>query len=1099
MKHFENVYELILENLLLEAPLTLKAILSPDKQPKLYAAAKKAYEKLMLSNMTEDPAQLKMIEDPNAEAMLNPELLNFKKKIFEISPTGVGFDFIFKMLSRNDYENTPENIKKLIALVDMSVRSVSYKKNIVFLNELIESMLIKQEQINQKEKQQIVFKRFDPAMPVFSKIENYYDLYENLKKYYEAGNDDLINAFITMSINNNFKMFLAKNSYTSAAEHEMILSAASEGIFSKVRNKDFVKNIKKYFQGDLEKNGADSDLNQSTTFAGYYVPFINYCIENKLFTEIKPDSENKDIRLFLLKTYEAVVCACNIYPKDFIKSLDPKTAEKIASNGTNDSQYASHVDLNKFVMPKNSALINTRGVSEWCVKSPELYSSYAYTDGISKHFLLILDNSIARNKEGNDVFLTRVEINDVEKAAIRATEFMNFNDAQTNFDKLSPGLQEIYRELLITADESNSNGNYKACQENLYKKITAALSGNEIQEKTTKISNVEQVTEFKLASTFNIDYDKKSQIILDENFLNQSDIIINDLRNFQDLNIENMFEYIFNFIEQNILYNDKIRFFGLLLKNDELGININCFNINEMLTSEKFTVFIQKIVTEYIPNIDFILLDYVNSPNHLEKFKIILDRIQKIYDERLEIEILQSMNSPENLFKIIDELYFMDYFKDYPEVIKQYFSINKEQKLLAFKQDVIKGIKTLNDRKKSQSEASSIFIKIFDFKYSKYQQLYSPEMLDFTSKNCLNLIINKFNYQLTANPDSRDLKIQNFLKYFDENLKSPVFKLFSDKINFEEILKNIQTTIDFVQNLLRFYMENKNKLNPADFSRIGGIAGKKYDKVTKDFEVDEENETELTDTLVDFFEKILNSSLIKNAEENINKIFIIQAMHRFENELNNQNNQGPDAIKNAKLLGIRKNINFALQHYLSTFESIFIMFVDIKNFFEESKKTDGFIEKLIYATNTKEYKIFRLTMLSNLHSNNNPSYENIDRCFNDIYYFLEARLKRNIDNVTGLLNALNLTDVLQILNIPDINMENIITDPELHDIIITRLNQKIQQNTNKKNDNNQKQDGFFKKMFKKWFLEGIEYQRINQRKILISESELKKLIKQNLL
>jgi len=207
MKNLENFYELIFENLLLEAPLTLKAILSPDKQPKLYAAAKKAYEKLMLSNMTEDPAQLKMIEDPNAEAMLNPELLSFKRKIFEISPTGVGFDFIFKILSRNDYQNTVENIKQLTILVDMGIRAVSFKKNIVFLNELIENMLLKQDQINQKEKAQVFFKKFDPTMSVFSKIENYYDLYENLKKYYESGNDNLINAFITMNVNNNLKLF----------------------------------------------------------------------------------------------------------------------------------------------------------------------------------------------------------------------------------------------------------------------------------------------------------------------------------------------------------------------------------------------------------------------------------------------------------------------------------------------------------------------------------------------------------------------------------------------------------------------------------------------------------------------------------------------------------------------------------------------------------------------------------------------------------------------------------------------------------------------------------------------------------------------------
>ena len=1104
MKNLENFYELIFENLLLEAPLTLKAILSAEKQPKLYVAAKKAYEKLMLSNMTEDPAQLKMIEDPNAEAMLNPELLSFKKKIFEISPTGVGFDFIFKMLSRNDYENTPENIRRLITLVDMSVRSVSYKKNIVFLNELIESMLIKQEQINQKEKQQIVFKRFDPAMPIFSKIENYYDLYENLKKYYESGNDNLINAFITMDINNNFKIFLAKDSYTSAAENDMILSAASEGIFSKARNKDFTKNIKKYFSGNFEPNGGDTYMSELTTFAGYYVPFINYCIENKLFTEIKPDSTNKDIKLFLLKTYDAVVCSCNIYPKDFIKSLDPKTAEKLATNGANDAQYASHVDVNKFVMPKNNTFFNTRGVAEWCVKSPQLYSSY--TSEKFKHFLLILDNTVASDKEGNNVFLTRVEIDDAKKIAIRAREFMNFNDKQTNYDNLSPGLQEIYRELLLNNSDNDNVGYYETCQENLYRKITTALSGK-AQEEVAKISNVEQVTEFKLESAFNIDYNKKSQIILEENFLKQSDIIINDLRNIQDLNVENMFEYIFNFIEQNILDNDKIRFFGLLLKSDELGININCFNINEMLTSEKFIVFIQKMVIEYIPDIDFILLNYVNSPQGLAKFKIMHNRIQTIYNKRLEIEILQSINSPENLFKIIDELYFMDYFKDYPEVIKEYFSINKEQKLLAFKQDILKGIKTLNDRKKSQSESNNIFTKIFNFKYSEFQKVNSPEMLNFVSENCLNLIINNFNYQLNVDQDRRDLKIEKFLKIFNENLKRTVYNLLLDKEIFKEILKNIEVTISFIQNLLRFYMENKNKLSTKDFNRIGGITGKKYNTSIKDFEVNEENETELANKLINFLEKILNSSLIKNSsEDNIKKICIIQAMNTFQENLFKTE---PDTIKNDKLIKIRRNIDFNLQRCLSSFELIFDMFLDIKFFYKNTIQTSRFIDALIYATDTQEYKNFESTMLSNLNNANNNSnnvstaYENIDRSFNDIFYFLESRLRSNIDKITAFLNALNLTDVLEILNIPDINMENVITDPELHDMVITQINQKMQQNAQKKEDKknakSQKQDGFFKKMFKKWFLEGIEYQRINQRKILISESELKKLIKQNLL
>ena len=95
---------------------------------------------------------------------------------------------------------------------------------------------------------------------------------------------------------------------------------------------------------------------------------------------------------------------------------------------------------------------------------------------------------------------------------------------------------------------------------------------------------------------------------------------------------------------------------------------------------------------------------------------------------------------------------------------------------------------------------------------------------------------------------------------------------------------------------------------------------------------------------------------------------------------------------------------------------------------------------------------------------------------------------------------LNLRDISKILDLSNINIEDMIIDPELSKIVITQITQQTnKKNITTQNDNNQKQDGFFKKMFKKWFFEGIEYQRINQRKILISESELKKLIKQNLL
>ena len=94
-----------------------------------------------------------------------------------------------------------------------------------------------------------------------------------------------------------------------------------------------------------------------------------------------------------------------------------------------------------------------------------------------------------------------------------------------------------------------------------------------------------------------------------------------------------MFEYIFEFIEKNILDNDKIRFFGLLLKKDELGVNINCFNISEMLMTEGFINFIQKIFNEIMPNSDFVLLNYLHSREFLIKFNKMINKIQKIYDE----------------------------------------------------------------------------------------------------------------------------------------------------------------------------------------------------------------------------------------------------------------------------------------------------------------------------------------------------------------------------------------------------------------------------------------------------------------------------------
>ena len=117
-----------------------------------------------------------------------------------------------------------------------------------------------------------------------------------------------------------------------------------------------------------------------------------------------------------------------------------------------------------------------------------------------------------------------------------------------------------------------------------------------------------------------------------------------------------------------------------MLKNDELGVNINVFNLmafialdNESKEFFKKLIFDTLIGSGLNPDLELIKL-MINERNVLQILNLI-KKTQNIFNDRMKIELVQSLTN-ENLLKIIDELYFSGFFKNDINTIKKYFEIN---------------------------------------------------------------------------------------------------------------------------------------------------------------------------------------------------------------------------------------------------------------------------------------------------------------------------------------------------------------------------------------------------------------------------------------
>ena len=1093
MRDSRDVYELILESLLLEAPITLKAILS-NKQPKLYNAAKKAYEKLMLSNMTDDPTQLKLIEDPQAEeeGLLNPELLAFKRKVFEISPTGDGFDFIFKMIARDDFESNADNIRQLTQLVDMGVRSVSFKKNITFLNELIQKMLMKQDQINQKDKSQTFYKKFDPSMSIFSKIENYYDLYENLKKYYEAGNDNLISAFIKIKTSDNLKEFLLASDLESA-------EISPVGVFSEIRNKNLMPDAKKF-----SEKLKETDKLTGRSFAGYYVPFINYCLDNKIWAELITEKSNKNIKLFLIRNYNAMVCANNFYPKAFLSTCTDDVVKSITGTTKSKTQHSSGVSEDYVPIGGNQVEIMglMDSTANWCVKAEEYYSNYATAaEGIT--FLLVLDNTCKK------VYLMRLQTIDDQTKLF--DEPMDYYDRPTKSESFSPELRTIWIDMFGGDDEA----------ERLYKRVTGSKEGTLTRQGLGTITALNEIpVDFYFDDQYlKINYEQKNLQIFNEVFANNSNKIKNDLKNLENINIASIFEYILNFINENILDNDNIRLFGILLKNDELGVNINVFNLmafialdNESKEFFKKLIFDTLIGSGLNPDLELIKL-MINERNVLQILNLI-KKTQNIFNDRMKIELVQSLTN-ENLLKIIDELYFSGFFKNDINTIKKYFEINTTEKINNFKSNIsdqiFKALLTESENFKTENLLTEMLGNIRIISSDNPNEFYKKEIQQDFIKLMPDIFFEKLNNQIAINDDSL-LKIET--DEFLTNLEKDLRTIKTDS-NLQNLEKDLNQFMPFLDNILKLRQQLE-----TDYGSNIEKAAKNYDRHmmyidraadygnykiegTDLFGIDKayvgfyKNTTNSLDNknynnVINCFQKLKEQNPlmnIQNMQIKLKNLCILKNCYKFSEQLRTNSNNFNRNIINGKTLSYLKTITIReLDYEINNLENL----NNIINIIQKFKESiEMYKYNFIY---TADFSTFNQIIVMN---KNNDNY--YTKLFDLIYRVMEeiSRLKFIKEFDTSSFNEILKGD----------HYEDKIENPNIRDSmsqIIANFQRKINQANEREAAKKQQEDdknkpGFFQRMMKKWFLEGIQYQRINQNKILISETELKKLIRKNIL
>jgi hypothetical protein len=945
-------------------------------------------------------------------------------------------------------------------------------------------------------------------MSVFSKIENYYDLYENLKKYYQSEGNDLINVFINLNIDNNFRKFLMGN-----LKDDKTVDSVSKGIFRNIRNTALISDIQKYHFSN-EKMSRDTYMNSNTSFAGFYVPFLNYCIKNHIFINVIPTNKtSNDIRIFLLKDYHAVVCANNWYPNDFIDKLTHEESEMLISKNSVHAQYSSAVDKDDFIAPSENKILNIRGSAEWCVKAADYYSEYKsgkHLDGedvedSKKHsqidFLLILDNSVSafngnsQNSEG--VYLTRVITNFDTKECYLAYEFMNWSDDNSSSNSLSTTLKSVWNDIFNTRvldDDNNKDVSEKYITR---KKLYNAIYNNNTISQDKKPNDLAESFDFIYQDDyFKINLIEKTEDILNEFISNYSQIIINNLKNLErQLAMSDVFEYIFNFITENILDNEKIRLFSILLKDDELGVNINLFNINEMFLNKNFSKFIETVMMglDTVANFDYdyeILNQIIlknnteNTGDEISKISNDISILQKINQERINIEIEQTLTK-ENILKIIDELYFMNFFVLNQNEIKEYFKDNFEEKILKIKLNIHNAINKLSNQKINSNKKSNNFMYIINNKFNNYLEKNQKILKNVILKNLPNLVVNDF--MKNKSPWNEKVSKEYFTN-LNQDLNKLYFLIFRNSDNLYnlaayDIKSDISYFINFTTVIINFFNSYKNDTtNPKKLELCKNI-----DTLFKNKSILE------LDILINSLTEL---NRFPNLMHNILQFYIIKNMLNSKEMIDTKSDN--EEINKLKLLTIQQ-----LKFYTKLCESLFNII--------------GLIKSFLMTENITEFKFIESEIIYYNHDVNENSYEEylklfkkINTLYSNILYSREINFKNlnfesayydyhNSDLKFLSLNV-NLDDLLksdanfrkkiyQILNIATEKIQ----DSE-KDLKIKEKNKLEQEKKLKANSG----DGFFKKLFKRFF-EGVEYQRISENKILISESELKKLIKQNLL
>jgi len=1093
MSDLRNVYELILENLLLEAPITLKAILS-KKQPKLYNAAKKAYEKLMLSNMTEDPEQLKLIEDPQAEAdgLLNPDLLAFKRKVFEISPTGEVFDFIFKMIARDDFESNADNIRQLTQLVDMGVRSVSFKKNIMFLNELIQKMLMKQDQINQKDKSQTFYKKFDPSMSIFSKIENYYDLYENLKKYYESGNDNLISAFIKIKTSDNLKEFLLASDMESA-------EISPVGVFSEIRNKNLMPNAKEFSEKAKETNALTG-----RSFAGYYVPFINYCLDNKIWTELITEKRHKNIKLFLIKNYNAMVCANNFYPKDFLKTCTDDVVKSITGTTKSKTQHSSGVSDDYLPIGGNQAEIMglMDSTANWCVKASEYYSQYVTAD-VGINFLLILDNTCKK------VYLMRLQSNDDQTKAFDKP--MDYYDKETKPESFSPELRTIWTDMFGSGSDDEAK--------RLFERITGSLEGKLTNQGYGTITVLNEIpVEFYFDDQLKINHEQKNLQIFNEVFVNNSNKIKKDLKNLENINITSIFEYILDFINKNVLDNDNIRLFGILLKNDELGVNINVFNLMSFIAMDnESNTFFKKLIFDTLIdnglNQDLEIIKLMINERNIIQILNLIKKTQNIFNDRMKIELTQSLNN-ENLLKIIDELYFSGFFKNDINTIKKYFEINTAEKINSFKNNIsdqiFKTLLTESENFKPENILTEMLGNIRLVSSDNPLEFYNQEIQQEFKNLMPDIFFEILNNQIAINHDPLiTIATDEFLTNLEKDLS-----IIKTDASLQNIEKDLNQFTLFLDNILKLRQQLETDYGPniekaaqnydryvmysdraADYGnyKIEGTDLFGIDKAYVGFYKNTSANNKINDSIINCFKKLKEQKPLmnnKNIQIKMKNLIVLKNCYKFSEKLRTDSKNLNKNIINGKKLGYLKTyITRALDYNINNLENL----NNIINIVQKFKNSiEMYNYDFIYTTDFSNFK-----QIIAMNKNNNDNY--YTRLFDLIFRVLEelSRLKYlnefDAASFNEILKGDHYEDKIENPNIRT-SMTRVITNFEKN-----MLQANEREALKKQQEDDKNKPGFFQRMMKKWFLEGVQYQRINQNKILISENELKKLIRKRIL